>query len=418
MSLLKFIAVSRPRVRQAVPSACPRGSRGAKWSEVLSRFSVSARRHHAITCRGSRIFTGSLVSWPLSRAAQARPGPFPPDGGKAIAMMHNPRASGLSRAMWPPQGSAVLPAGPHLQPSQASLVGKEDINARPHFRWGAALEVVMRSEMVVPPANLQQVDGKLRAIVYGCLREGGLHRADEALDAAILPGTAGIRALRRDAQEPQCQSEPSRGEDRFVVCAQELRRAIPPERADEMLQHGQRRLVTELAQAQTGATRVVEDSQHHVLPALRVRLDGQIHPPNQIAGDRAGHAVFEPASCAQDRILVSADGVGDERFADRHAAASGEAAVEAVGDRAAADVGHQCFEPNDLAAHPVRLRRRMGPAYWPPGARARPAGPRLGIQPVKQEAEQVHSAMQQPAQHGQHEDPSRKSLGTNGFETS
>src|SRR2546425_551364 len=227
-------AAPRPRRGAGVPSACPRGSRGAKWSEVLSRFSVSARRHHAITCRGSRIFTGSLVSWPLSRAAQARPGPFPPDGGKAIAMMHNPRASGLSRAMWPPQGSAVLPAGPDLQPSQASLVGKEDINARPHFRWGAALEVVMRSEMVVPPANLQQVDGKLRAIVYGCLREGGLHRADEALDAAILPGTAGIRALRRDAQEPQCQSEPSRGEDRFVVCAQELRRAIPPERADEM----------------------------------------------------------------------------------------------------------------------------------------------------------------------------------------
>ncbi len=339
-----------------------------KWIEVFVTVQRSCKASPCDYLSWVEVFTGSLVSWPLSRAAQARPGPFPPDREKAIAMMHNPCASGLSRAVWPPR--------------ENSVVGREDINAGPHFRRGAALEVVMRSDVVVPRANLRQAGGKLRAIVYGCLREGGLHRADEALDAAILPGTAGIRALRPDAQEPQCKSEPSRGKDRFVVGAHILRRAIPPERADEVLQQGQRRLVTELAQAQTGATRVIEDSQHHMLRSLRVRLDCQIHSPNQIARDRAGHAVFEPPSYTKDCILVSADRIGDESFADGHLRSTRKAPIEAVRDGATAGLGHQGFQTDDLFSHPGGFGRRVGPAHRPPDAGARPVGPGLRAQPA------------------------------------
>src|SRR5207249_1410063 len=97
--------------------------------------------------------------------------PSPPDSEDSVLTMRGPCASGISCAMWPPR--------------ENSVVGQEDINPGPHFCRRAALEVVMRSDVVVPLANLHQADGELRLVVHGCLREGGLHRADESLDAAI-----------------------------------------------------------------------------------------------------------------------------------------------------------------------------------------------------------------------------------------
>src|SRR2546421_7392786 len=78
-------------------------------------------------------FTGFPVFWLLVSAAETRPAPSPPDGGRATSMMHNPYTPSLPCAVWPPSGSAVVG------------VGREHINPGPHFRRRAALEVVMRS---------------------------------------------------------------------------------------------------------------------------------------------------------------------------------------------------------------------------------------------------------------------------------
>ena len=59
-----------------------------------------------------------------------------------------------------------------------------------------------------------------------------------------------------------------------------------------------------------------------------------------------------------DRVLLAAESVRDVGLADGHPSAHGEAAVKAMGDRAAAGVRQEGLHLDDLSLHPCRFGLR------------------------------------------------------------
>ena len=294
---------------------------------------------------------------------------------------------------------------PSSQPASVLASGCEDIDPRPDFGGRAALEMLMGPEVVVDGSNMLQRSVTRCGILDGTLQQHPLHRADEPFDAAVLPGAARVRALMLDAQEPQPSAQTPRREDGFVVGVQEARAAILTAHGDEVRPNRQRRLIRQPLHAQAGAACMVQDGQHDMPVAVGIGLGQQVHAPDQIAGNGTGYPVFQCSPYTEDRILLPSDRVGDVGFADRHAAAFGEAPVEAMGNQAAARVGHEGLEPNDLTTNPFGLGRRMrttprsaGPGTWPGGAT-------WASQPAAQQSAQPGAPLNESAQQTQHRDP-------------
>lgn len=105
------------------------------------------------------------------------------------------------------------------------------------------------------------------------------------------------------------------------------------------------------------------------------------------------------------QCMKSTDGVGDVGFADRHVAAFGEATIKVVRDRAAARVGHEGFEPNDLTTNPFGLGRCVRPAHRLTGSVAWPGEATWASQPAAQQSAQPGAPLNEPAQQTQHRDP-------------
>ena len=85
---------------------------------------------------------------------------------------------------------------PPSQPATALARGRKHIDPRPHFSGRAALEMVMGPEMIVDVSCLGQRPIERRGIVKRMLSQQPLHRADEPLDPAVLPGTARLAVLQ------------------------------------------------------------------------------------------------------------------------------------------------------------------------------------------------------------------------------
>jgi len=277
---------------------------------------------------------------------------------------------------------------------------REDIHAHPHFSRSAALEVMMGSEMVVAGPDLAQCAIELIGVAHGSLREHGFHGADEALDSSILPGTAGINALRADAQEPQRQAESPRGEDRFVIGPHPSRRVVSPTGLDQVPQHRQGRLVGQPLQPQAGAAGMIQDRQHQMLSPLPVGLDQQIHTPDEVAWHRPRRGVFELPARKEDGIVMPPDRVRDIGFADSHLFADGEAAVKEMRDGAAARVRHKRFEADDFAPDPRGFRVSAEATRWSAGPDALPAGTSTEApEPASHEEPESCALENQPSQH-------------------
>jgi len=294
---------------------------------------------------------------------------------------------------------------PAMQPATALATGGEHIHARPHFSRGAALEMVMGPEMIVDVACLGQRPIERRGIVKRMLSQQPLHRADEPLDPAILPRAARLAVLQANAQEVQCEAERPRRKHRFVVRAQHVRVAVLPTGGDEVAPDRPRRLVRQALDTQAGAAGMIHDRQREMLSAMGIGVGQQVHPPNQIARHRTRHAMFQAPPCTEDGVLLSSDRVGHVGFADGHLTTGREAPVEGVHDRAAARMGHEGFEPNDLVSHPTRFGRRMGSAAWAAGAGTGPGGPWSRLSPSTQPVPQPRTPSNEPAQSMQQHSP-------------
>ena len=244
---------------------------------------------------------------------------------------------------------------PSVQPVSALGCGGEHIDPRPDFGRGTALEMLMGPEVIVDGSNMLQSSVTRRGIVNGVLQQHPLHRADEPFQASVLPGASWIAVLQANPQEAQDQTKSVRREDGFVVGTQELGTAILTACGGEVAPDRQRRFIRQSLHAQARATGMIEDGQHDMPVAVRIGLCQQVHAPDQIAGNGPGDSMFHLPSGTEDRILLPAERIGHVGFADRHAAALGEATIKTVRDRAAARLRHQRFQSDDLIPYPLRF---------------------------------------------------------------
>ena len=230
-----------------------------------------------------------------------------------------------------PRNGLFPPSFPMPQPASALAHGDKHIDPRPNLGGRAALEMVMGPEVVVDGSNLLQGSITRRGIVNGVLQEQSFHRADEPLDAAVLPGAARIAMLQANARTPQSQTKMPRGEHRFVVGAQPARAAILAAHRDEVVPDRPRRLVRQPLDTQAGAAGMIDDRQREMLSAMGVSLGQQVHPPDQIARHRAGDSMFEfPASC-ENQLLMPTERTRHICFTHGHLPTDREAPVESDG---------------------------------------------------------------------------------------
>ncbi len=118
-------------------------------------------------------------------------------------------------------------------------------------------------------------------------------RADQPLDAAVLPRAARLAVLQANAQEVQCEAESPRRKHRFVVGAQHARAAIRTTRGDEMVPDRPQRLVRQALDAQAGPAGMIDDRQRQMRATRRISLGQQVHLPDEIARHRTRHAMLQ-----------------------------------------------------------------------------------------------------------------------------
>lgn len=82
-----------------------------------------------------------------------------------------------------------------------------NIDAVPDLGRRASLQVLVRPHVVVPEPEWQQRRVELMAIGHAPAIEFGLERAEEAFDAAVLPGAVPFGGLMADAEPGQREDE-------------------------------------------------------------------------------------------------------------------------------------------------------------------------------------------------------------------
>ncbi len=252
-----------------------------------------------------------------------------------------------------PNRNGLFPLSlPAPQPLLALAGGHEHIDPCPDFSGRTTMEMLMGPEVIVDRPRVSQRPVERGGILDGMRQQHPLHRADEPLDAAVLPRASRIAVLQANAHQSQHHRKTPRREDGFVIGAQESRAAILTARGSEVAPDRQRRFIRQSLHAQAGAARMVQDGQYDMLAAVGIGFCQQVHAPDQITGNGTGHPMFQCSPYTEDRILLSSDRVGHVSFTDRHAAAFGEATIKAVRDRAAARLRHQRFQSDDLIPHP------------------------------------------------------------------
>ena len=89
--------------------------------------------------------------------------------------------------------------------------------SHPGFVRGSPAQILMRTNLVVPPLKGCQLLVQLHGIVNQDLPDLHFKGPKEPLDPAILPGAMGIGCLVADAQQPKPEPEQPAGENGFVV---------------------------------------------------------------------------------------------------------------------------------------------------------------------------------------------------------
>lgn len=361
-----------------VPSACPAG--GYRGSEI-SFFNTDAESSVCMTQVGMIVESMQAPAMADISLITGQRGTLNRVVHCNDPSLHGQRSSvslaALPRIRWSREPGLLPVTLPSPQPRSTADGGREDIHPCPDLTGRTALEMLMGPEVIIDGSNMLQSSVTRSGIVNGVLHKQPFHGTDEPLDAAVLPRASRIAVLQANAHQSQHHRKKPRREDGFVIGAQESGIAILTAHGDEVVPDRHRRLIRQSLHAQAGAARMVEDGQHHMLMPMRVGLRQQVHAPDQIVWHRAGHAMFQLSAQTEDGVLMPTDRVGDIGFPDGHVFADGEAAVEQVRDRAAARVGHEGFQTNDLPTDPLRFGLGLRPMNWPTRAGTRPAGPGL-----------------------------------------
>ena len=155
------------------------------------------------------------------------------------------------------------------------------------------VQMLMRPRMVVPAAELDQFVAQVAAVNDGDPVQMPFERAEESLDAAVLPGTMGFGGLQRDAQQRQRTFHQPRIETGLVVHPDAAWNTELAKGGNQFTQESNAAFVRQRRQPQTRPAAVIEQPQHHVLTAGDVVFPGQVQCPDAVARHRPWHTVLE-----------------------------------------------------------------------------------------------------------------------------
>ena len=96
---------------------------------------------------------------------------------------------------------------PSAQPATALARGRKHIDSRPDLGGRAPVQMLMGSQVIVDVACVGQRPVERSGIVNRMWHQQPFQGSDQALDAAVLPGTAGFAVLQASAHTRQRQTK-------------------------------------------------------------------------------------------------------------------------------------------------------------------------------------------------------------------
>ena len=109
---------------------------------------------------------------------------------------------------------------------------------------------------------------------------------------------------------------------------------------------------------------MIENRQRDMRLALPIRLHQQIAAPHSIAWDGAWNTMFQLPPRCEDKILMASARVRDVGLTHRHLSVYRPPPIEVVGNRPAAHLRHQGFEPNHFVLNPFWFRLGENQTGW------------------------------------------------------
>ena len=136
----------------------------------------------------------------------------------------------------------------------------------PHLGRRMAVQMLMRSRMVVPGTKLHQLHPQVVGIDDPNPIQLTFERPEETFDPPVLPWAMKVGGLQADTQQRQRSLHQPRVETRLVVHPNALRQTKLVERADQFVQNRGAAFVGQRTQSQASARTMIEQPQHQMLP--------------------------------------------------------------------------------------------------------------------------------------------------------
>lgn len=187
------------------------------------------------------------------------------------------------------------------------------------------------------------------------LAQQRLERAEQALDAPVVPGLPGRAASVNDAQRLERRAPHHAGEHGFIVGADRKGQAMFAQGQEQMPDQRERALARQHLQVQQLARTRIDDAQDGEGQAIGRLDERQVQRPGVAHGNEVGRAALALAAQALDFLCVVFDQLRHPALA--HCGPAALPAIESIGDLAAAM--QVAGEVKHVVAHPLRLGARV-----------------------------------------------------------
>lgn len=158
-----------------------------------------------------------------------------------------------------------------------------DVGAVPGFHGRLALQVLVRAYMVVPDDELGQRGHEGLLIWHAPAVELLFQRAEEALDAAVLPRAMAFDGLVFDAELHEHEVEQRGVEDGFIVGAYGLGDAVALDGIEQLAQDRDRGFVGQGFEAEAAAGAMIDHAEQDVCVSFLVGFADGAHPVSFIS---------------------------------------------------------------------------------------------------------------------------------------
>lgn len=228
------------------------------------------------------------------------------------------------------------------------------IDVLPRLGRRAAAQVLVRSQFVVPMAEVDQQCIDSAPVPQAQPLEHAFQGSEQALNAPVLPGAVNVTALMGNAQPLQTPREHPSGEAGFVVRAHKSR---PSPLRDGQTQVSQQRpaaFVRKPSKPHSQPAAVIDDAQDGVNLAVHIGSPGHVQTPAMVDGSRFGRSTANGLARLSHRQHVLPQHPVHVGLADSHLAMR-EHAVEGQRDEPATSLRQMSLQQHQLAQHPGRF---------------------------------------------------------------